>query len=137
MARWNEKFEDYTNALNRLSEAVAESIENPGSSTIKDGVIQRFEFTYELCWRLMKAYLEFEGIENANSPRSVFREAFKIGLIDDEWIQLLEDRNLTTHTYSEDNALKIYKKIKENYLNRLKAVHEKLENIEGANKCSD
>ncbi|WDU83019.1 HI0074 family nucleotidyltransferase substrate-binding subunit [Caloramator sp. Dgby_cultured_2] len=72
------KYEDYKNALNRLIEALNfEEVKD----IIIDGIIQRFEFTFELSWKLMKEFLEHEGIE-ANSPRSVIREAFKTGLVD-------------------------------------------------------
>ncbi len=63
MSRLTEKRQDYVNALRRLDEAIAESKETPGSTTLKDGVIQRFELTYELCWKLIKFYLEYEGIK--------------------------------------------------------------------------
>lgn len=122
MSRWNEKLNDLDKAVNRLEEAIKESNENPNISTIKDGVIQRFEFTYELCWKLMKYFLENEGIEEAKSPRSTFRESFQYGLITEgnKWIDMLKDRNLTSHVYDEDLADEIYDKIKNKYFNMLK-----------------
>lgn len=117
--RLNEKFKDFEKAIDRLKEAIDESNENPKSTTLKDGVIQRFEFTYELCWKLIKYFLEIEGIEEAKSPRSTFREAFQYGLIDngEQWIDMLKDRNLTSHTYDEELAVEIYDKIKNQYYN--------------------
>lgn len=111
--RWNEKLSDFGKALLRLNEAIDESKNNPVSSTLKDGVIQRFEFCYEICWKLIKYYLENEGIQEAKSPKSTFREAFKIGIIEDGevWIDMLNDRNLTSHVYDEDVAFDIYGKI--------------------------
>ncbi len=129
MDRWNEKLGDLDKAINRLKEAIDESNINPNSSTLKDGVIQRFEFTYQLCWKLMKHFLEMEGIEEAKSPRSTFREAFQYGLIEDGdlWIDMLKDRNLTSHVYDEDVSIEIYNKIKHRYFEALSNMKDTLE----------
>lgn len=121
MDRWNEKLNDFEKAVNRLKESIDESKLHPKSSTLKDGVIQRFEFTYELCWKLMKYFLEIEGIGEAKSPRSTFREAFQYGLIEDGelWIDMLKDRNLTSHVYDEKAAIEIYEKITTKYFSVL------------------
>ncbi|MGL4773431.1 MAG: nucleotidyltransferase substrate binding protein [Clostridium sp.] len=126
MSRWNEKLDDFTRALSRLSEAIDESTLNPKSSTLKDGVIHRFEFTYELCWKLMKYFLEADGVEEAKSPRSTFRAAFQYGLIKDgeAWIDMLKNRNLTSHVYDEEIALEIYEQIKTKYFNMLSEMRE-------------
>lgn len=123
--RWNEKLNDFGRALLRLSEAIDESKDNPLSSTLKDGVIQRFEFCYEMCWKLMKYYLESEGVQEAKSPKSTFREAFKLGIIEDgeEWIDMLNDRNLTSHVYDEEIAVNIYSKILSKYFNQMNHVY--------------
>ena len=118
-SRWNEKLNDFGKALIRLNEAIDESKNNPVSSTLKDGVIQRFEFCYEICWKLIKYYLENEGIQEAKSPKSTFREAFKIGIIEDgeKWIDMLNDRNLISHVHDEEVAFDIYNKIRSTYYN--------------------
>jgi len=79
-----------------------------------DGTIQRFEFTFELTWKTLKAFLEDQGIP-CYSPRSCLKEAFKAGWIEDEegWLALLKSRNLTAHVYSEDMAKEIYGDIRE------------------------
>lgn len=109
--RFSERFQDFNNALARLTESLKMKIE---SSIIIDGVIQRFEFTYELAWKVMKAYLEQQGVFEPKTPREVFRESYKIGLITDGdgWLDMMIDRNLTSHTYNEAAAMEIYKKIK-------------------------
>ncbi|OPJ61885.1 nucleotidyltransferase substrate binding protein [Clostridium chromiireducens] len=119
--RLNEKLNDFGKALLRLSEAIDESKNNSKSSTLKDGVIQRFEFCYEICWKLIKYYLENEGIQEAKSPKSTFREGFKIGIIEDgeDWIDMLNDRNLTSHVYDEEVALDIYEKIISKYFRQM------------------
>ncbi len=126
--RWYEKLDDFTKALKRLEESINESLENTMSTTIKDGVIQRFEFSYEICWKLIKYFLEYEGIESAESPRSTFREAFSYGLIEDgdDWIDMLNDRNLTSHVYDEHIANEIYEKVKNKYFYMLNDILNKL-----------
>ena len=110
--RWDERISDYKNALKRLKEAIEES-KVIDSSTIKDGVIQRFEFTLELSWKVMKYFLNSEGLTEAKAPRSTIRTGFNNEIIQDAklWIDMIEDRNLTTHTYSQSTSDEIYGKI--------------------------
>lgn len=121
------KYEDYKNALKRLMEALNFKEVN---DIIIDGIIQRFEFTFELSWKLMKEFLEHEGIE-ANSPRSTIREAFKIGLIDngDKWISMLTDRNKTSHIYDEEESRAIYDNIREIYVEEFIKLLKKFDEI--------
>jgi len=114
---------DYKKALKRLEEAINE---NPRESkVIIDGTIQRFEFTFELAWKLVKAVLNYYGTE-ANSPRSAIKEGYKMELIKngERWIDMLEDRNLTSHIYDEKDSLRIYKKVKKRHFKDLKALEE-------------
>ncbi|MGL4988652.1 MAG: nucleotidyltransferase substrate binding protein [Cetobacterium sp.] len=129
--RWNERINDLNNAISRLDEAVKDSIEIP-LSTVKDGVIQRFEFSLELSWKLLKIYLTNEGLENFTTPKSVVREAFKVGMIKncDLWIEMIEDRNLTSHIYSQSIADNIYSRIVNKYLKELQSILEILKRAE-------
>ncbi len=74
-----------------------------------DGTIQRFEYCFELCWKAMRESLMLEGLE-ANSPKETLRQAFAAEWITDErlWLDMLEDRNLTSHTYFIDMAERVY-----------------------------
>lgn len=92
-------------ALGRLDHALAQ----PVNEFVRDSAIQRFEFTFELFWKSLKAYAEESGLE-AFSPRDSLRVAFQLGLIQEtgEWFRMLEDRNLTSHTYNEATAETIY-----------------------------
>ena len=85
----------------------------PASEINRDATIKRFEFCFELCWKLMQAILQEHGIE-AYGPKGSIREAAKLGLIDNPhtWLEFLKARNLTTHTYEEKLAEKIYSKVK-------------------------
>lgn len=126
--RLQERLEEYQRAVLRLKEAVEEDESNP---LIYDAVIQRFEFTYELAWKLIKAYLEYQGIAVVNSPRSAFKEAFSTGLIfdGDVWIDMISDRNLTAHTYNQERAKEIYARVKEKYLDQFAALVSRMEAI--------
>ncbi|MEI6856508.1 nucleotidyltransferase substrate binding protein [Psychrilyobacter sp.] len=119
--RWDERISDYKNALERLKEAIEES-KTINSSTIRDGVIQRFEFTLELSWKVMKYFLNSEGLTEAKAPRSTIRTGFNNEIIQDAklWIDMIEDRNLTTHTYSQSTSDEIYEKIVSSYYEELK-----------------
>lgn len=92
-------------ALTRLEGALAQ----PVNEFVRDSAIQRFEFTFELFWKSLKAYAEESGVE-AYSPRDSVRTAFQLGVIQEhpDWFRMLEDRNLTSHTYNEATAETIY-----------------------------
>jgi len=102
-------FSDLKKAANKLKEATS----LPASEINRDATIKRFEFCFELCWKLMQAILQENGIE-AYGPKGSIREATKLGLIDNPkiWLEFLKARNLTSHTYEEDIAKKIYNKVK-------------------------
>ncbi len=93
----------------------------------KDGVIQRFEFTFELFWKALKISLERQGVI-ARTPRDCFKEAFRIDLLEDEgtFLDMLEDRNLTSHIYSKETSEKILKRIKDKYINAIGQTINKL-----------
>ena len=103
--------------LNKAFLKLREGIESASTELEKDGVIQRLEFTFELLWKTLKIILEYKGIE-VRSPRSAIKEAFKAGLIEDDEILLdmLEDRNLSSHIYSEEIAEQIFKRIEKAYV---------------------
>ncbi|WP_446899007.1 HI0074 family nucleotidyltransferase substrate-binding subunit [Clostridium sp. LBM24168] len=95
---------------------------------LRDVLIQRFEFTFELAWKTLKEVFEDEGLIGLNSPKSVLREAFSAGLIEDEklWINMLKDRNSTSHMYSESNAVEISENIKDKYVDALNELKDKI-----------
>ncbi len=124
--RLKEKFAEYKKAVKKLKEALDEDISNP---LLYDGVIQRFEFTYELAWKLIKLLLESEGIAAANSPRAAFKEAFAAGIITEGeiWMDMINARNLTVHTYNEHMAKEIYEKVKDKYYPAFAALAKRTE----------
>ena len=102
--RFIERQADGRDSAARLAEAVAQ----PQSELIRDATIQRFEFTFEVVWKTLKLYLERQGYE-CGGPRPTLKKAFAENLIPtpgeaDAWLQMLEDRNLTSHAYDEAQA---------------------------------
>ena len=84
---------------------------------IKEGIIQRFEYTHELAWNVMKDYAEYQGNFEIRGSRDATKEAFKMKLISNgnEWMDMIISRNKTTHTYNEDTANEIFLKIINDY----------------------
>ena len=78
LPRWQQRFNNYRKALAQLSSAVQE-YDDSAPNIVKEGVLQRFEFTHELAWKTLKDYLEFEGHQNITGSRSAVRLAFNLG----------------------------------------------------------
>ena len=123
-----QKCENFCRAVVRLSEALAEYAGTPGSTVIRDGVIQRFEFTCELAWKTTREFLLDQGFTELNSPKSTMRKAFSYGLIDDEqaWIALLNARNQTSHIYDDATAQEIYSQIESEFVSLFDKLIEQL-----------
>ncbi|MGB3367693.1 MAG: nucleotidyltransferase substrate binding protein [Acidaminobacteraceae bacterium] len=126
MKRYENKLENYRKALDRLNDGLAKyDYEN---DLLRDGLIQRFEFTFELAWKTLKSMFEDEGLLGLNSPKTVLREAFSAAIINDEelWLSMLNDRNSTSHIYNENLAKSICLNIEKKYI---LALNELLKNI--------
>ena len=121
--KYNRNIESLGKALSQLEKALQE----PGNPIVRDASIQRFEFSYELCWKTLKIYLEEKHGIRAVSPRLVFKEAFALDLLENEdiFIEMIESRNTLSHTYNEDQAQSIYVKCGE-YLKEMKTVLQNL-----------
>lgn len=100
-------------AVERLREALAVPEDTP---LIIDGTIQRFEFVIELFWKTLKHLLEDEGI-HTTTPREAFQLAYQAEWLVDEsaWLQMLRDRNETSHAYDEATARRIFTSIRKNF----------------------
>lgn len=120
----------FEKALARLKEAILKA--QDGDELKQDGAIQRFEFTFELMWKTLKTYFAYMGKRFAN-PRDTFKEAFRQQLFSEEqiFLDMLDDRNTSTHTYDFETTRKIFAHIHDFYLlameNLLAAVKQKME----------
>lgn len=124
--RFTQRFSNLKRAFFQLSKAVESS--NDLSDLEKEGLIQRFEYTFELSWKTLKDYLETQEVE-AKFPREVVKQAFYYDIIKDGdlWMEMLEKRNLMAHTYDEERFLIVYNLIVTQYYQELKLVYEFLE----------
>jgi len=113
---------NYTRAFKKLSEGI-DIAENELN---RDGVIQRFEFIFELFWKTIRLILMYEGFE-CRSPRSCIREAFRHEfIVDDEiYLDMLEDRNKSSHVYDEQTSLEIFERIKQHYSKALATAEQR------------
>ena len=99
--RWRQRFQSFQKAYRLLHEALDGDWERL-SDLEKQGVIQRFEFTFELAWKTLSDYLEFSGIVlEQSTPRNVIKQGYAVRILADgqAWIDMLEHRNLLSHAY--------------------------------------
>jgi len=131
--RWQQRFSNYKKAYESLSEFMAAGELNKFE---KQGLVQAFEYTYELAWKTLKDFLEHEGYENITGPKTVIKLAFKSGIITngEAWADMHQKRNLTSHTYNEETAIAIVFEIKNSYYQLFRELKIKLENEKSENK---
>lgn len=122
----NLKLDDFKKALDRLNE----SLQKDEDDIVRDSVIKRFEFTYELCWKSAKRFLNDKHGIDVFSPKEVFRELRVVENLSDfdteNLLLMTADRNAIVHTYREQYSKELYQKIKDLYYDLLKKVYEKL-----------
>lgn len=116
--RWKQRFQHYIGAYQQLKNAF--EIYKTRELTILEnqGVIQAFEVTQELSWKVMKDFLEYQGYDEIYGSKNAVRLAFNVKIISNGeiWMDMIKSRNLMSHTYDEDEMLKIIKIIFENYI---------------------
>lgn len=107
--RWKQRFSNYLKAYQNLVEAVELSRSRELSKLEQQGLIQSFEFTHELAWNVFKDFLEYKGFIGLIGSKDATRTAFKNGLIErgGDWMKMIEDRNLSSHTYNTEVAQSI------------------------------
>ena len=142
--RWEQRFSNYVKALNKLKQAVEyighnfmpedspiddDDIEVVLDEMIREALIQRFEYTHELAWNVMKDYAEYQGNPNVGGSRDATREAFQLKLIvnGQVWMDMIGSRNKTSHTYNESVASEIYGKILKEYYPAFVEFYRKME----------
>ncbi|MBI2267768.1 MAG: nucleotidyltransferase substrate binding protein [Armatimonadetes bacterium] len=120
-AKTLESIEQFGQALSRLKEIQGMDLEQ--KAVLRDATIQRFEFVFELCWKCLKRCLFVEGIESY-TPKETLRRAYQSHWLEDEqlWLDMLDDRNLTSHIYNEETAAEIYGRISR-YAPELERIH--------------
>ena len=130
--RWKQRFQNYEKALRTLENAVTLSRTRALTDLEKQGTIQGFVFTFELAWNVMKDYLEEQGIADIIGSKGAVRHAFNKGLIAEGqiWMDMIEGRNIVSHSYDEAIAEKLLKKIHESFYNQLAAFSDKMKTLD-------
>ena len=132
LPRWEQKLNSYRKALRRLAEVVNVSSNRQLNEFEADGLIQRFEFTFELAWKLMKSYADYQGTDKEiMGSRDAVRWAFENGLIEnsDVWMEMIKRRNDTSHTYDEDTAADVVERVKAAYFQAFVCFYERMNNL--------
>ncbi|HKJ99339.1 MAG TPA: nucleotidyltransferase substrate binding protein [Desulfotignum sp.] len=126
--RWIQRFNNFTRALGQLSKFIQKGDLN---ELEKQGLIQAFEYTYELAWNTIKDYFEDQGETGIHGSRDAFRLAFRRGLIENgqAWMDMIKSRTLTTHTYNEDVAEAIANAVITIYYTEFKLLENTLQKI--------
>lgn len=121
MSKMDEKYNKFIAATDKLCAAI-DDYDKYGLDTIRDGVIQKFEFCTELAWKTLREYLTEQGYTDLNSPKNVMKTAFADGILNDEqgWLEILDARNITSHVYDEATAEKIFNNIRGTYADLFK-----------------
>jgi nucleotidyltransferase substrate binding protein (TIGR01987 family) len=128
--RWKQRFQNFDRAYRLLADALKSGPEAL-SLLEKGGVVQRFEFTFELAWKTLKDYMEENGLKlPLTLPRTVLKEAFTAGLLKDGqvWIDMLVHRNKLSHAYDEATFEEAVNAIATQYLPAIETLHRELEN---------
>ncbi len=129
--RWLERFEKFKKALGQLKSAKELYEQRELTELEKQGLIQAFEYTFELSWNLIRDYFIYQGITEIRGSRDAFRLAFKYGIVEDGelWMEMIQARNLTSHTYDEKIAEELLGEIIRRYYPAFERLRSKFEDI--------
>ncbi len=128
--RWRRRFQNFKHALAQLTKFIQKSELN---ELERQGLIQCFEYTYELAWNTLKDFFEEQGESSILGSRDAFRLGFKRGLIEngETWMGMIESRVLTSHTYNEDLAQAVAEKILAVYYDEFMKLQARFESLSG------
>lgn len=105
--RWQQRFSNFRRALAQLEKALQLAKTRQLSELEMQGLIQGFEYTYELAWNVLKDYLQYQGVQGIIGARDAIMEGFKTGLLAEgkDWLRMMQSRTQTSHTYNETTAI--------------------------------
>ena len=126
--RWHQRLSNYNKALAQLKKFIDKDELN---ELEEQGLIQAFEYTFELAWNVIKDYYEYQGVTGMQGSRDAFRTAFNRDLIADGeiWMKMIESRTKTSHTYNEEVANEIAEAIVNYYYDCFIDLRAKLESL--------
>ncbi len=128
--RWKQRFEHFIGAFKQLKNAKNIQIERSFTELELQGVIQAFEVTQELSWKVMKDFLEEQGKTDLFGSKNAVKEAFNVGLITNGeiWLEMIKSRNITSHIYDQAEILEIMKIILNDYFEKFSEFESKMKN---------
>lgn len=129
--RWIQRYKHFVQAMLQLEKAVTLSHSRGLTELEKQGLIKAFEFTHELAWNTLKDFLENQGVSPLYGSKDSTREAFKRGLIEEGeiWMDMIQSRNLSSHTYNQEIADAIGSKVVETYFSEFRKLRDRLQSI--------
>ncbi len=126
--RWEQRYANFKKALRQLQKFI-----DKGELTEleQQGLVKAFEYTYELAWNTLKDFLEYQGQTDIYGSRDAIRQAFSLQLIEDGdgWMDMLQSRNKTSHTYNEETAQEICRAVQNIYYPLFRQLNQKLEGM--------
>jgi nucleotidyltransferase substrate binding protein (TIGR01987 family) len=126
--RWEQRYANFKKALRQLQKFI-----DKGELTEleQQGLVKAFEYTYELAWNTLKDFLEYQGQTDIYGSRDVIRQAFSLQLIEDGdgWMDMLQSRNKTSHTYNEETAQEICRAVQNVYYPLFRKLNQKMGEI--------
>ena len=131
--RWIQRFQNFKRAFRQLSDAAALARQRTLSELEQQGFIHAFEFTHELAWNVLKDYLQEQGFSGIIGSKDATRKAFKHGLLENGelWMQMIDSRNQSTHTYDCSTAARIAQAIASSYVPEFEKFQKKFTELEG------
>ncbi len=126
--RWQQRFTNFEKALAQLTEFIEKGVLNKFE---EQGLVKCFEYTHELAWNVMKDFLTEEGIKDVFGSKTATKQAFNKGLIDngEVWMDMIESRNESVHTYNEETADKIAFKILNDYYSEIVDLRNRMKTL--------
>lgn len=126
--RWHQRLNNLSKALKQLNSGVKTANKRKLNDLERQGLIQSFEFSHELAWKVMKDYFYYQGNSEIRGSRDATREAFRNNLIDkgEVWMEMIRSRNKTTHTYDESTANEIIDQILKYYAGAFNSFYDKM-----------
>lgn len=126
--RWHQRFYSYQKALAQLTKFIEKGQLN---ELEEQGLIQAFEYTHELAWKLLKEFLTDRGTQDIYGSKDATRAAFNLGLIEDgeSWMDMIKDRNRTSHTYNRETAREIALHVSKRFFDLFVALKVKMQSL--------
>ena len=135
--RWIQRLSNFSRALSQLEAAVILANQRSLSDLEQQGMIQSFEYTHELSWNVLRDYLKDQGTQQLYGSKDTVREAFTVGLIEkgEEWMEMIRDRNRSSHTYNYEVAQAIVTNVITKYIYRFKELQKTFKGLADETKA--